>query len=449
MATITIIGAASTTFGPKVLCDLVNHPQLAGSTVRLVDTNEQRLAIYHRLARRVLEHVGHDYTLEATTDRCAALPGSDHVLIAVDVRHYDLWQQDFAIPVKHGIRQVTGELGGPGGLFHSLRQIPLHLDIARDVARLAPQAMVMVMSNPLNRICLAMHRHVPGLGQVVGLCHGVEITHQFVFSKVLGVDAEDIESTAAGTNHFTWVLDLRRKSTGEDLYPAVREKINQLDANRECLARKLFETYGHYPACGDGHTGEYLPYAHEFVGLEGPPFDRAHQAEHDRWRRLDELSRTGDRDALAEFLRPRSWVDTLAFPIMAAIASHQLHRMPAVNVVNRGAIDNLPADVFIEAPGVVDASGLRAIHIGPLPRQLAPFNRRDIDQTELIVDAAITGERRRVLQAMLLDPVVDSIAAAERIVDEMLTTQAPYLPQFQGARERTVAPATEVGARNA
>ncbi|MEX0887168.1 MAG: hypothetical protein WD009_12100 [Phycisphaeraceae bacterium] len=436
MPTITIIGAASTTFGPKVLCDLVNHPQLAGSTVRLVDTNEQRLAIYHRLARRVLEHVPHGYQLEATTDRRAALPGSDYVLIAVDIRHHELWQQDFAIPVKHGIRQVTGELGGPGGLFHSLRQIPLHLEIARDVAELAPRAMTLVMSNPLNRICLAMHRHVPGLGQVVGLCHGVEITHQFVFSRILDIDAEDIESTAAGTNHFTWILDLRRKSTGEDLYPAARQNMARLDASRECLSRKLFDIYDYYPACGDGHMGEYVPYAHEYVGLDGPPFDRARQAETDRWRHLGEIAKERETPGkaetapFAEFLRPRSWVDTLAFPIMAAATTNALHRMPAVNVLNRGTIANLPADVFIEAPGVVDASGLRALSIGDLPPQLAPFNRRDIDQTELTVEAAVTGDRRRVMQAMLLDPVVDSVNGAERVVDEMLTTQAPYLPQF-------------------
>ncbi len=428
--TITVIGAASTTFGPKVLSDLVNHPQLNGATVRLVDINADRLQIYERLAHRLCENIEHGFTFEATADRRAALSGSDYVLIAVDIRHYELWQQDFAIPARHGIRQVTGELGGPGGMFHSLRQIPLHLEIARDIAELAPQAMVLVMSNPLNRICLAMRRH-SDVGQIVGLCHGVEITHEFVFSEVLKIDGADIGSTAAGTNHFTWILDVWRQSTGEDLYPSLHEKLKGFDPKREALSRKLYEVYGYYPACGDGHMGEYVPYAWEFVGIEGPPFERMKKNEDARWERLDLLSRgEPGSDGLGEFLRPRSWVDTLAFPIMASIASNTLHRMPAVNMLNNGTISNLPADVFVETPGIVDASGVRPLHIGELPKELAAFNRRDVEQTELTVEAAVTGDRRRLLQAMLLDPVVDSVAAAERITDEMLRAQKDFLPQF-------------------
>ena len=78
----------------------------------------------------------------------------------------------------------------------------------------------------------------------------------------------------------------------------------------------------------------------------------------------------------------------------------------------------------------MDASGVRLLHIGELPKPLAAFCRRDIDQMELIVEAAVKGDRNLVLQAMLLDPVVDSVSAAERIVDRMLKLQAEYLPQF-------------------
>ena len=134
---------------------------------------------------------------------------------------------------------------------------------------------------------------------------------------------------------------------------------------------------------------------------------------------------------LDEFFQGRSWVDTLAFPIMAAIQSHTLHRMPALNLLNRGTIRNLPDDVFVETPAIVDASGIRPVAIGDLPAPLAAFNRRDIDQMELTVEAAVTGDRKRVLQAMMLDPVVDSVSAAEKVIDEMFRVQAEHLPQFQ------------------
>ena len=131
--TITVIGAASTTFGPKVLRDILNHSEVSGCHFRFVDLNEGRLIIYDRLAHCVSDMLSESITITSTTDRRQALPDSDYVIISVDTGHYDTWKLDFTIPVEHGIRQVQGELGGPGGLFHSLRQIPLHLDIAHDI----------------------------------------------------------------------------------------------------------------------------------------------------------------------------------------------------------------------------------------------------------------------------------------------------------------------------
>ena len=120
----------------------------------------------------------------------------------------------------------------------------------------------------------------------------------------------------------------------------------------------------------------------------------------------------------------------MAFPIIAAIESHTLHRMPAVNLLNAGIIANLPPGVFVEAPAVVDGSGIHPLCIGDLPRPLAAFCRRDVDQMELIVEAAVQGDRNLILQAMLLDPVVDSVRVAERVLAEMMQAQAAYLPQF-------------------
>lgn len=443
---VTVIGAASTTFGPKVLRDILNHPQVWGGTFRFVDINEERLAIYDKLAHRISDVLEQPISIESTTERKEVLAGSDYVIISVDTGHYETWEMDFTIPVKLGIRQVQGELGGPGGLFHSLRQIPLHLEIARDIEALCPDAMVMVCSNPLNRICLAMERYA-SVGQIVGLCHGVEMALYLYLNRVLGIDGDEMDVTAAGTNHFTWILDLRRRSTGEDLYPFLKERLAQIDSDDQPLSRKLLEVYGYFNGCLDSHFGEYIPYAYEFCGLEGPNFAGSLNQEERRWQYLRDLAENrmewdayeqvlGDQSVFSEelrlddFFKPRSWADTLAFPIIAAIVSHTLHRLPAINMLNCGTITNLPQDVFVETPAVVDRSGIWPVSIGELPKPLAAFCRRDIDQMELTVEAAVKGDRNLVLQAMLLDPVVDSVNAAERVLDEMMQAQAQYLPQF-------------------
>lgn len=443
---ITIIGAASTTFGPKVLRDILNHPQVGGSTLRFVDINEERLAIYERLAQRVNRLLPEPILIQASTHREELLAGSDFVIISVDTGHYRTWEQDFTIPVKLGSQQILGELGGPGGLFHSLRQIPLHLEIARDIERLCPNAIVMVASNPLNRICLALERYAQ-VGEVVGLCHGVEMALYLYLDRLLEIDGDDMDVTAAGINHMTWILDLRRKSTGEDLIPLVQRRFRQPGTDEQALSRKLFDIYGYFLGTLDSHAGEYIPYAHEFYGVTGINFAAHLEQEENRWAYLRRLASEdtewdryekhyGSQASLSEelriddFFKPRSWADTLAFPIIAAMTGNYFHRMPALNLVNTGQIENLPRGIFVETPGVVDGSGIYPVHMGELPKPLAAFNRRDIDQMELIVEAGATGNRQLVLQAMLLDPVADSVHKAEQILDEMLKINAAHLPQF-------------------
>jgi len=440
---VTLIGAAGITFGPKVLRDLLHHPELEGITMRFMDIDEDHLAILDRLARMLLAQAGLQVNIESTTDRAASLAGADYVLVSVDTARWDTWRDDYRIPRKHGIRQVTGELGGPGGLFHSLRQIPLHIDIGHDIARVCPDAMVMVESNPLNRICLAMRRYTK-VGQVVGLCHGVEIM-SFYFSRLLGHEVDDIVPIAAGTNHFSWILDLRYRPTGEDLYPALKEKLREQKPNWEPLSRKLLDVYGYYPSPGDSHIGEYIPYAYEFLNQGDDFLDKAADDTAKRWQYLDRISRgeraepgdyletqTGEQEELRlkQFFSPRDWTDTLAFPIFSSVYTNQPRVMPAVNLLNEGTISNLPDDVFVEVPALVNSSGIHPLAIGNMPKGPAAFCRRDIDQMELTVEAAVTGDRNLVLQAMLLDPVVDSVSAAEKALDELLKVHAKELPQF-------------------
>ena len=102
----------------------------------------------------------------------------------------------------------------------------------------------------------------------------------------------------------------------------------------------------------------------------------------------------------------------------------------ALNLLNEGHITNLQQDVFVEVPAVVDASGIHGLGVGQLPQPLAAFCQRDIDQMRLIVEAGVHGDRRLALQAMLLDPVVDSVRVAEQVLDGMLEAQKKYLPQF-------------------
>ena len=173
----------------------------------------------------------------------------------------------------------------------------------------------------------------------------------------MGIDGDDMEVTAAGTNHLTWILDLRRKETGEDLLPLMKDCLSRLDDDEQSLSRKLLEVYVYFPGTLDSHAGEYISYAWEFCGTKGIDFSRHLEQEANRWKYLRALANNdaewdkfeqayGDQSELSAELRldpffaPRSWADTLAFPIIAALTAKEFIRLPAVNMLKTGQIND-------------------------------------------------------------------------------------------------------------
>ena len=125
MSKIVVIGAGSAMFGPGILRDILVHPALGSSEVVLVDIDAPQLREVHEFGLRLNAVAGAHCQISATTDRRQALVGADYVVVSVAVDRERLWKLDFQIPLKHGVKHVLGENGGPGGLSHSLRNIPL------------------------------------------------------------------------------------------------------------------------------------------------------------------------------------------------------------------------------------------------------------------------------------------------------------------------------------
>lgn len=434
---VVVIGAASASFGPAMIGDALLTPELRGSTLVLVDIDGPRLEVMAAFARRLNQALDGGWRIEHTIDRRQALPDASFVITAIAVRRDELWQLDFQIPLKHGIKQVLGENGGPGGLSHSLRNIPLILDIVRDMERLCPRALLLNFSNPESRICLAVSRYTAQ--PFVGLCHGVAMGYASV-AQIIGVPEDDITGPCGGLNHLGWFTELRRKSTGEDLYPLLRAADQTYDPEYLPLTRALFRTFGLYPYPSDDHVGEYLAYAWEICGLEGYDFARAEQRRQQQWARIQRIAASEEEAPVAETLisdkiTPQAKArlhpsGEFAFPIIAALAAGTETYIPAVNLRNDGLINNLPSWAIVEVPAVAGPGGLRGVPIGPLPAGIAAICNTQVAVQDLAVDAAVKGSRQLALQALLVDPVVPSLSAAERTLDELLAVHKPYLPTF-------------------
>ncbi|MEM3547210.1 MAG: alpha-glucosidase/alpha-galactosidase [Candidatus Bathyarchaeia archaeon] len=434
---ISLVGAGSASFGLETLRDIVSTEELHGGTIALIDIDEGKLKTMAKVAERFNEYFKANLKIESFTKTKDGLSGSDFVIIAVEKERMKRWWLDFQIPHKYGIKQVIGECGGPGGLAHTLRVVPLVLEICRDVEDLCPNALVMNYSNPEARVAYAINRYTKL--KAVGLCPGIYGRMEWL-STALG---RQIEALAAGLNHFTWILKLWFKDSGENAYPILIDRLKTADDVKrdilagEPLSRILCLTYGYYPSPSDGHVGEYVSYAWDIV----PERERGENwlSAVEKW--SENIRKTVDdlaTDKLSVELYSSSELIRgergQAVNIIKAIVSNRRYFEYAVNVPNKGVVTNLPLDTVVEVPAVVDGSGIHPIHIGSLPTGIDALCYTQAVIQRLSVEAAYEGSYEKALQALLIDPVVHSVEAAKKTLDELLEVHAPLLPQFKTKR---------------
>jgi alpha-galactosidase len=459
MTTITVIGAGSASFGENTLSALLRSKKLKGSTLRLVDRNAQSLDIVQRLANRLNREWESQFIITAHTHHKEALAGTNFVVSAIEVGpREELWKSDFEIPIKYGVRQPYAENGGPGGFIHAARNVMPVLEIVRDMEQACPDAWFINFTNPMVRVCDLVNRH--SKIKAVGLCHQIYAGYGMVgvaLAKDLGIEVPEglegmhadvmqhplqhqvmhqivplVDIRAAGTNHFTWILSVHDKRTGEDLYPLLRKRFFELDESFEPLTRRVFRDFGMFPVPGDTHLCEYLPWMSDPITK---PWEKFNIRLYD-WELMAGV-RDFSLDRLNEMANGNLTVEALletdsegALEMIENIALGGDHYHLAANLPNVGQIPNLPFGATVETPVHVNGAGIHPVHVGALPEPIAELCRRELMVAQLCVDAAVEGSYEKALQCLLLDPVVRDMTTAKLILDDYLQTYKGHLPQF-------------------
>jgi alpha-galactosidase len=332
------------------------------------------------------------------------------------------------------------------------------MEIVHDMERACPEAWFINYTNPMMRICDAIARY--SKIKVVGLCHQIHAGYGMVgivLADYLGVEVPDgtisthahpaiwpllgrvadqamarVDIKAAGLNHFTWMLDIRDRRTGEDLYPLFAERWAAFDPTFEPLTRRVYRAFGVFPIPGDEHLCEYLPWASDPLTR---PWEKYELSLYD-WELMDQLRAFGHED-VARMGKGKTTIKHLrdadsegALEVVENVAGAGNHYHLAVNLPNRGYISNLPEGAIVEVPGLVSGAGVLGVAVGALPEPVAELCRREIAVSQLCVDAAVHGDRQAALQCLLLDPVVTDLDVAQQILDDYLETYREYLPQF-------------------
>jgi alpha-galactosidase len=415
---IVFIGATSMSFGLSMLRDVFSSDELRGSTLTLVGRNPQTLTKMTELARLLNAKSGAGLIIEQTTDRRAAFDGAGFVVNAAAIDRNRLWKLDWEVPRKYGIRHTLGENGGPGGLFFTLRTLPLVFDFVREMQELCPKALFINFSNPESRIILALGKYSPI--RALGLCHGIFMGQGDV-ARIMELPYEQVDVWGAGLNHFQCLLQIRHRASGEDLYPLLRAKEKNYDPSFAPLTRRLFRAFGYWMTCSDEHFGEYLAYGWE-GGERGYDFAADERGRADFGAALDHV--------LAGAPMPPDWLTPSGERGAAAIGGilHDKKRVLESGIVfNRGVIPNLPADAAIEVPVMVDAAGIHPFSLGPLPDPIAKLLHTQVSVQQLAVEAAVHASKEIALQALLIDPVVNSASAAVKLLDELWEVNRPYI----------------------
>ena len=443
MTKICLVGAGSTVFARNILSDVLSNPELADSEITLFDIDPERLATSDTMARRICRTLGIEERtrIVSTSERAAALAGADFVILMMQVGGFrPATVTDFAVPKRFGLRQTIADTLGIGGIFRALRTIPVVLDIARDMRRYCPGALMMNYVNPMAMISWAIAEMFPDI-RYVGLCHSVQETSQFL-ARFLGEDIADIDYACAGLNHVAFFTKFEKRHADgrrEDLYPRLRQAAAEGNFPAEEAVRfEVLRRFDHFVTESSIHFAEYTPW---FIKRGREDLRQQFQVPLDEYIVRCERQIEQWHEVRRDLEDPSTPIEVCRSHEYAAAIIHScVTGRPSLihgNVRNNGLIDNLPGNAAVEVPCHVDRNGIQPIRVGRVPVQLAAVMRSNINVQELVVEAVKSGDRRHVFHAAAMDPhtAADlSLAEIEGLVSEMFIAHGALIPRFEGAR---------------
>jgi alpha-galactosidase/6-phospho-beta-glucosidase family protein len=435
---IAIIGAGSAQFSAEIIRDLCVNAGLAGSHVSLMDVDGERLDMAHRLGTMLSEAIGGKLTFDKTTNREAALRGADFVINTAQVGGHDWIERQRALAERHGYYR--------GARIHDIPQMQFFVEVARDIERLCPNALLIQSANPVFEGCTVMHRETSI--NILGLCHG-HYGYEHI-ARVLGLELDAVSAQTKGFNHWIWMTDFRYR--GKDAYPLLDEWIatkaedywakDNFTFGDNQLSRAAVDQYKLFGLMPIGDTPRFVGWwYHTDLATKQKWYGRLGGFDSEiGWsqylERMKENIETikraisGKAGAITEIFPPRQGHEQIVPIIDSLVNDHQASYQ--INVPNRGqVIQGFPEDLVIECQGLVSGAGIRPTVTAPLPRKIVvgemiPRWRK----AECAVEAVRTHDPDYLLLMMTEDPRTRSRDQAERFLKDWLSE-----PQNEHIRE--------------
>jgi len=414
-----VIGAGSTYTPELVEGILARREELPVTRLALMDIDREKLDVVSGLVERMIRAAGEGPELTITMDRAEAVADSDYVIVQIRVGGLEARIRDEKIPLKFGV--IGQETTGPGGFAKALRTIPVMLDIADDISRLAPAAWLINFTNPSGIITEALGRY--GDAPVIGLCNS-PIGLQRELGKHFGAGPADVVLDYFGLNHLSWVRGVRVR--GEDVTERALEAAAAAEDEREGA---LIRTLRMIPS---GYL-RYYYFTDEVLEQQVRAAKTRGETVAEVESELLRMYRDPALDHKPKELEKRGGAhySDAAMALISAIHNNR-NEWHVVNVVNAGCILDLPDQAVVEVPAQVNADGAHPLPVGELPLEVRGLVQAVKAYEELTVRAATEGDRRAALLALTNHPLVPSFSVAKALLEALLQAHRQYLPQFFG-----------------
>lgn len=428
---IAVIGGGSTYTPELVSGFLARKEALPLRELWLMDISPERLEVVGGFAQRMVEAQGEPFTIHITTDQRAAIAGADFVITQVRVGGLEARRGDEYLGLRHGL--IGQETTGVGGMAKALRTIPVVLSVARDMAELAPNALLLNFANPAGLVSEALNRYAPNI-RFVGVCNGPYSIQRNLLDilqrrRYISANGRNPFMAILGLNHLSWSFGLTLD--GEDVWDTV------IDAYLEELRDGK---NGHIPFDEDTIAAlqmvpssylQYFYYTQAKIDAqrEWPP-SRAEAVmpiEAGLLRQYADPALTAPPADLMK--RGGAYYSTVATQLINA-AVNDLDEIHTMNVRHAGAIAGWPEDWVLEMPCRVNAAGVHPVSLPPLPPVCFGLMAHVKSYELLTAEAAVTGDRMTAHQALLAHPLGPSADKTRVVLDELLESNRAYLPQF-------------------
>lgn len=431
-----VVAGGGSTFTPGIVLMLLeNLDKFPIRQIKFYDNDAQRQEVIAKACDIIIKEKAPDINFVYTTDPETAFTDVDFVMAHIRVGKYAMREKDEKIPLRHGV--LGQETCGPGGIAYGMRSIGGVIELVDFMEKYSPNAWMLNYSNPAAIVAEATRRLRPN-SKILNICDmpiGIELR----MAEMLGLKSrKEMVVRYFGLNHFGWWTDIRDKQ-GNDLMPALREKVAKVGYNVEIEGEnteaswndtftKAKDVFAVDPTTMPNTYLKYYLFPDYVVKHSNPNHTRANEVMEGR-----EKFVFGECRAIAEKGTAKDsklHVDDHASYIVdlaRAIAYNTKERMLLI-VENDGAISNFDPTAMVEIPCIVGSNGPEKIVQGKIPQFQKGLMEQQVSVEKLTVEAWIEGSYQKLWQAITLSRTVPSASVAKAILDDLIEANKDFWP---------------------